>query len=73
MSDLGQILARVERGQKFNVYDLTSGGYVIGIGPISDCLGLATAESAAAANLIVDALRANNSQPPAASPVGESQ
>ena len=63
------VSARVMKGQKFNAYDCTSGGYFVGIGPITNLLSLTHVRDAETANLLVAALRIATGQPPVAAPV----
>lgn len=51
-------------GYYFNGYNMVSGRYAVGIGPVSDFLAMAETRSAANADMIVDALRAAFGQPP---------
>lgn len=63
-SKLPEIKARLDGGQKFNVYQTRRGDWLICIGPVTDALPIATAAEAAHADLIEDALRSAFGQLP---------
>lgn len=49
---------RLEKGQQFNTYSLTDGGYAISLGPATDALHLTIVDDASVALLIETSLRA---------------
>lgn len=51
-----KVRARLAMGQKFNAYETDPGYWIVGVGPVTDCLRIATASTQEAAEWIVRSL-----------------
>lgn len=54
---------RIAAGELFNAYACNDGGFLVGIGPVTDFYAIWQVDSADLADLVVDALRAAFEQP----------
>ena len=63
LNKIPAVRARVEAGQMFNAYESSSGGFLVGVGPVTDFLMFARTFTAEMADMIVDALRDARGQP----------
>jgi len=65
------VAKRLAEGAQFNAYNRSGGGFVIGLGPVTNALFIAKIATAPCANMLVDVLRIAAGQPLQSCPVEE--
>jgi hypothetical protein len=60
---------RLRRGQFFNAYKWSEGGFIVGLGPVTDCYAIVRVDKVEQANHLIDVLRATAGQPACICPV----